>query len=262
MKSNLFVILLATFLPTLTSCQKGSPSPADLDKIKKEIQAAEHAFGKAFSAKDLDALAAMYTDDAISMADQAPMMVGRDAIRKNMERDLSRMPNGFTAIFETLDVYGDANTVTETGKATYKDSAGKTFYTAKYISVWQKQGGKYLIVRDIYNGDRASAPAGYKSLHLFDLPQDMTEADLTSMFNKMNAAVERLGYPGAGYFLYKTLSNDAPNYRYYFEGVWPSEATYKAIYDDAAFKKAAEETNNTYQKIKAVEIYRKMVRVD
>lgn len=90
----------------------------------------------------------------------------------------------------------------------------------------------------------------------------MTEAELSGMFSKMNAVAEQLGYPGAGYFLYKTTSNDAPNYRYYFEGVWPSETAYKAIHDDAAFKKASDETKDTYQKIKAVEIYRKMARVE
>lgn len=261
MQTNPLFVLLAACLLTFTACQSGSQTAADLATIKADIQAAEHEFGKAFGAKDLDALAAMYAEDAVSMADQAPMMVGRDAIRKNMERDLSGLPNGFTATFETLDVYGDANTVTETGTATYKDAAGKTFYTAKYMSVWQKRDGKYLIIQDIYNGDKPPAPASYKSLHLFDLPQGMTEAELTGMFNKMNAAVEQLGYPGAGYFLYKTTGNDTPNYRYYFEGVWPNEAAYKVIHNDAAFKKAAEETNDTYQKIKAVEIYRRMVRV-
>lgn len=71
----------------------------------------------------------MYADDAVSMADQVPMMVGKEAIRKNMERELYRIPNSFTAAFETLDVFGDASTVTETGTATYKDAAGKTFHT-------------------------------------------------------------------------------------------------------------------------------------
>jgi ketosteroid isomerase-like protein len=69
------------------------------------------------NARDLDALMALYADDAVSMTNNAPMLAGKDAIRKSQEQEFAGMPEGLTYSFEVLDVYGDGNTVTETGKS-------------------------------------------------------------------------------------------------------------------------------------------------
>jgi quinol monooxygenase YgiN len=166
-----------------------------------------------------------------------------------------------TYSFEVLDVYGGGNTFTETGKSTYKDASGKVMGTGKYTVVWEKQGEKYLCVREIYNGDAPSAPAATRSIHLFDLPEGVTEAAWSAALQEMNDVAAGLGYPGAGYYLYKTESADVKNYRYYFEGVWPSEEVYLKIHEDPTWKAASEKLDPMYAKIKAVEIYRRMNRV-
>jgi quinol monooxygenase YgiN len=158
-------------------------------------------------------------------------------------------------------VYGDGNTVTENGKATYKDAAGKVTGTGKYIAVWKKQGDKYLCVREIYNGDAPAAPAATRSIHLFDMPAGVTEAEWSAALAEINAAVAKLGYPGAGYYMYKTENADTKDYRYFFEGVWPSEEAYQKIHAAPAWIAASEKFNPMYDKIKAVEIYRRMNRV-
>jgi uncharacterized protein (TIGR02246 family) len=153
MRFNLIFTLSAACLLTFTACRQAAETPADLAQIKTEIQALENAWAAALNTQDLDALMAMYADDAVSMPDNAPILVGKDAIRKQQEQEFAGTPAGRTYSFEVLDVYGDGNTVTETGKSTYKDAAGKVTGTGKYMVVWKKQGDKYLCIREIYNGD-------------------------------------------------------------------------------------------------------------
>ena len=262
MRFHLFSILLAACLLTFTACQQAAESPADMAKVKSEIQALEDAWAAALNAQDLDALMAMYTDDAVSMPDNAPILAGKDAIRKQQEQEFASARTGRTYSFEVLDIYANGNTVTETGKSTYKDAAGKITGTGKYMVVWEKQGGKYRCVREIYNGDQLPAPAATRSIHLFDMPEGVTEAAWSAALTDINNVIAEMGYPGAGYYMYKTESADTKDYRYFFEGVWPSEEAYKKIHEDPAWVNASEKFKPMYEKIRAVEIYRRMNRVE
>jgi len=66
------------------------------------------------------------------------MAVGKAAIRKSIEEGLAKRSKGETATYETMDVFGDGNIVTETGKTTVKDANGKVAYTGKYMAIWEK----------------------------------------------------------------------------------------------------------------------------
>ena len=61
---------------------------------------------------------------------------------------------GATVSFETMDVYGDGNVITEVGKTTTKDAAGKVVSSGKYVGVFEKRDGKYVCIRDINNEDQ------------------------------------------------------------------------------------------------------------
>jgi ketosteroid isomerase-like protein len=103
--------------------------------------------------KDVNALMAMYADDAVSMQDGSPTLSGKAAIQAQQEKDFAAPPKYASVAFETLDVYGDGNVVTEVGKSMNKDAAGKVVNTGKYIAVFEKRDGKYLCIREIYNSD-------------------------------------------------------------------------------------------------------------
>ena len=60
---------------------------------------------------------------------------------------------GQMEIGQTVDVIGDENLVTEIGKATQTDSTGKVISIGKYMIVWKKINGKYLIIREMWNDD-------------------------------------------------------------------------------------------------------------
>ena len=129
-----------------------TPKP-DMAKIKADIQAVENAWAAAQNAKDVNALMAMYADDAVSMPDGEPLLTGKAAIQKKQEADFAKPAKYASVAFETVDVYAQGDVVTEVGKTMYKDAAGKTIGGGKYIAVFEKRDGKYLCIREIYNQD-------------------------------------------------------------------------------------------------------------
>jgi ketosteroid isomerase-like protein len=128
-------------------------SQPDMSNIKAEIKAIEDAWAAASTAKDVATIVGFYADDAISMNDDQPMLVGKAAIQKGVEEEMARRKGDTKVAFETLDLYGDETRVTEVGKTTITDSTGKVIYTGKYMAVWEKRNGKWLTVRDISNDD-------------------------------------------------------------------------------------------------------------
>ena len=126
----------------------------DMSKIKEEIQAIETAWAAAANARDVDAELAFYADDAVSIEPYKPgMLVGKAAIRKRIEAEDAEKKKGQTSSFETLEVFGDGNMVTEIGRMVAKDANGEVIYSGKYMAIWEKRNGRYVTVRDIYSLD-------------------------------------------------------------------------------------------------------------
>ncbi|MFZ1529976.1 MAG: DUF4440 domain-containing protein [Ferruginibacter sp.] len=138
---------------TAETTMQAVPAKPDLAKLKTEIQALETAWAAADNARDTNALAAFYADDAVSMSNNKPMLVGKAAIAKDIAISLPKKDKGSTVSYDVMDVYGNDDCVTETGKSTSKDAAGKVIYTGKYMAIWEKRNGKFLCVREIYNDD-------------------------------------------------------------------------------------------------------------
>ncbi len=141
-----------------TSAEDAKPVVAetakpDLAQIRTEIAAIETAWAAALNAKDINALMAMYAEDAQSMQDGAPTLSGKSAIQQQQEKDFAKPPMYSSIAFETTDVYAQGDFATEIGKSMFKDATGKITGTGKYVAVFQKKDGKYLCVREIYNRD-------------------------------------------------------------------------------------------------------------
>ena len=264
MKTNLFTPFLAVFaalLLVVAGCKTTSEN-ADMAAIKAQIQAKETAFAAAVSAQNADAVAALYADNAIGMSDGTPTDIGPEAIKKAMIDSFAKRKSGAVTTYKVQDVYGSENQVTEVGKTTIKDADGTVSYTGKYMAVWEKRNGDYVCIRDISNSDAPPAPASEKSIHMFDMPNGLTEAQWAATVRELNAVIANMGYPGAGYTFYKTSDNSVKNNRYYFEGVWPAGDGYAKIHEDPAFIEASKKLDPLYAKIKAVELYRRVSRVE
>lgn len=100
-----------------------------------------------------------------------------------------------------------------------------------------------------------------KSLHLFELPDGITEQKLNDFLKEMNKAISDEGYPEAGYHLYKITDENA-DYKYFMEGVWPDAKTYKKIHDSEKWKAAADKGRDMIDKIQAQELYLKAEKVN
>lgn len=160
MKTYLFNALFISGFLLLISCKQAAPAEAtaevpktDLAQVKTEIQALENAWATAQNAKDINALMAMYTDDAISMTDGAPSLSGKAAIQAYQEAEFAKAPAGLSSEYTVQDVYGDGEIVTEVGTGVTKDASGAVIRTGKYVAIWKKTDGKYLCIREIYNSD-------------------------------------------------------------------------------------------------------------
>lgn len=168
-KTNYFRIASAFIALSLFGAACSSPAPeeaaapevvatpvaaeTDMAAIKAEIQAIETSFATADNARDVNAILAFYSDDAVSMGPGEPMSVGKAAIQKSVEAGFAKNPAGSTITYEVLEVFGDVNTVTEIGKSTRTDASGKVTYTGKYMAIWELRDGKYICIRDIGNSD-------------------------------------------------------------------------------------------------------------
>ena len=165
MKKTMLLIGYASCVLLFASCKEDEkketaaattvtePAKADIAQIRSEIVAIETAWAAAQNAKDVNALMAMYADDAVSMPDGEPMLSGKAAIQKKQEADFAKPAKYASIAFETVDVYAQGDVVTEVGKTMYKDAAGKTAGAGKYMAVYEKRDGKYLCIREIYNQD-------------------------------------------------------------------------------------------------------------
>ena len=165
MKANPFTPILAAVavlilfaagcnVPAKTAEAPAEAAKPDMVAIKGEIQAIETDWAAASNAKDVAKVMAFYADDAVEMNDDEPMYVGKAAIQQSLAKTWATRKSATTVSFETMDVYGDSNTVTEVGKTTTKNAAGKVVSSGKYVGVFEKRDGRYVCIRDINNEDQ------------------------------------------------------------------------------------------------------------
>ena len=166
MKKLAIAPLLAACLMLFFSCQTttekdnkeeaslvAATAAPDAAQVRAEIEAIETRWAAAMNAKDINALMDLYAEDAISLPDGKPALVGKTAIRKAQEAEFAQPAKYASVAFTTTDVYPQGNFVTEVGKSEFTDAAGKVVMGGKYIAIFEKQNGKYVCVREIYNAD-------------------------------------------------------------------------------------------------------------
>jgi uncharacterized protein (TIGR02246 family) len=163
--SSLFAVAILALTVSFSSCSETKTAETetvaemafetapDMDAVKAKIQERENAFAVAQSAGDVESLIALFTDDAISMGSDQEALVGKDAIRADMEANLSKRVEGNTSSFEVSEVFGTEDLVTEVGIETNKNATGEVISKGKYMAIWKKVNGEYLVFRDIYNYD-------------------------------------------------------------------------------------------------------------
>ena len=158
MKRSFLVIILVLLVCFALSCQQQEEKPAEPMGLSAEDIAANKAivdaFAQAAMANDWPAVVALYTDDAIVMPANAPMLEGKAAIlewqqayptiKEFRAKAEDVFGNGDVAVVRgtyamTLEVEGIPEPIQDTGK---------------FIEIRRKQAdGSWLISVDIFNSD-------------------------------------------------------------------------------------------------------------
>ena len=139
------IILLAGAILLMTT-------PA-LAQSKTEIQQLNDKWAAAFNKGDAAAVAALYTADAYLLPAGAEMIKGRPAIEGFWRQSMQQLGD---VKCTTLDVKPLGNAAArEIGTCRFKTKTQPPQDGAlKYAVVWQKEGGQWKLLQDIWNSDK------------------------------------------------------------------------------------------------------------
>jgi len=150
------ILVLAAAL-VLSGCTTTAPDTA---ADETALRAAAAQWWDRHNAGDADGVAALHAEDAIVLAPGVPAAVGRPAIREFMAGDIAAMKSaGVTSGGEVTSAGVSGDLGWASGTYTVTDASGTTVDTGKYLSVYRRADGAWLLIRDIWNSDAAPAAA-------------------------------------------------------------------------------------------------------
>ena len=152
MRSNFqLAVLFVMFALLFSACSApaGDSKALDMDKVKPQIQAMEDAFAAGEKAKDVNAVAAYYANDAISYSRDEEPFSGIEAIKKHIADNIAK-DSGNVNVYKVVDLFGEGNTLVEIGSWTSVNPSGAEVDKGYYMSCFQKQAdGTYKCIRDM-----------------------------------------------------------------------------------------------------------------
>lgn len=119
----------------------------------------EDAFAAGEKAKDADAVAAYYSDDAISYGRNKQPAVGKAAIKQQIAQQIAKDTSGNYNVYKVVDLFGEGNMLVEIGSWTEFNASGGEVDKGHYMSYFQKKDGKYTCVRDMNVSSNPAKPA-------------------------------------------------------------------------------------------------------
>ena len=130
---------------------------ADHHEVTEKIRALEKKWEAAANAGDAAAVAALYSEDAVSFPPKAPMAKGRAAIQASMEEEFAAK-KWVTQTIETIEVIPHGDYATETGKWIAKHGDGSVESEGAFVALWKNVGGEWKIHRETFNFTKESTP--------------------------------------------------------------------------------------------------------
>jgi len=124
-----------------------------LAQTKAAIQKLDDQWGAAADRGDAAALAAMYTKDAYVLPAGAPMVKGTAAIAAFWKAAIANMQDIQCTALDVKPLGGNA--AREIGTCSFMTKkAPLKEVDIKYAVVWQKEGGQWKLLQDIWNSDK------------------------------------------------------------------------------------------------------------
>lgn len=143
-KTTMFpILLILTGLFLSTGC---TMQPVD---VSSDIREANKSFTEAFNTGGIDAMAQLYTENGRLFPPNSEMIEGRENIKAFWsgagEMGVAK------AQLETISAEAFGNTAIEEGRYTLFAEGDIVIDEGKYIVIWKKVDGKWLLDRDIWN---------------------------------------------------------------------------------------------------------------
>ena len=127
---------------------------AQQSTIQEEITRANEQFMSAFNAGDAQALAELYTEDALLLPPNSDFAEGKDAIRDYWQAVMDAGVAQAQLEIREVEQYGDV--AHEVSTYTLFDAEGQEVDRGKYIVIWQRVDGEWKLHRDIFNSSMAA----------------------------------------------------------------------------------------------------------
>jgi len=135
---------LLFLVAVLSACAPTGSQPSS------ELAATTDIWTAALNAGDVEAVAALYAEDARLLPPNAAMTQGREAVRQEFGAMVAAGLKGELATLEAV-VAGDIGY--KVGTYTVMGPDGSVIDRGKFIEVWQQVGGDWQIINDIWNSD-------------------------------------------------------------------------------------------------------------
>ncbi len=133
----------------------GSAAAAGSTVQEQLIRELEAKWVAAVAAKDIAAIARIYTADGMFLAPNAPLVEGREAIAEAWA-GLLGLP-GISLTFEPtrIEVSESADLASDVGTyaLAFDSDGGRIEDQGKYVVVWKKVSGAWKVLADIFNSN-------------------------------------------------------------------------------------------------------------
>ncbi|HEX9637474.1 MAG TPA: DUF4440 domain-containing protein [Acidobacteriota bacterium] len=153
MLSNKTLFALVAAAAALMLAAPAAPGGDDAS----DLAARAKAWQDAYNAGNLEAVAGLYTEDAMRLPYQAATLQGRAAIAANLKENHDA---GLTKIdIKVLGTESHGDLAWGHGTYALMNAAGATVQEGKWMNVSKQIGGAWLIHSDIWNTNTPDAPA-------------------------------------------------------------------------------------------------------
>ena len=154
MKKLQIIIFSGLMMLLAFHCNQQAPDTTaeDIETIK----GINPVWFKSYNSGDANAIAALYTEDAVLNPPGAPAAHGKTEIQGYLTKDVSAANEAGITLNSNPSVTEanvSGNLGWEWGTFTVNDKSGAIIDRGKYVTVYEKRDGKWLIIRDIWNSD-------------------------------------------------------------------------------------------------------------
>jgi uncharacterized protein (TIGR02246 family) len=135
------------------------PASAMAD-AKSQIEARAKEWAEKYNAGDAAGVAALYEEDGQILPPQTDAVAGRAKIQEYWQGVMGAGVK--TAALQLLEVHSSGDIAAEVGSYVMKNAEDQNVDQGKYMVLWKKKKGSWVIVRDIWNSSMSPATAPAK----------------------------------------------------------------------------------------------------